>query len=113
MPSAKAQENLERKLKDAGVAMCGKLADWIRNTGPEWTIDGVKVVSLETIARMAGLTRRNGRVDDNEAYHMLALSGCRGAVGRKYGMKCYDSKDVLDRVARWCGSWAFVGGIDE
>lgn len=108
MPSVKAQERLVSMLRASAALSCWKLARFIEDR------PGIKpLVTMEQIARMAGLVRRNGRIDDNQTYHMLALAGCRADVGRKYGQRVFDARDVLQCLARFSGQWAFVDDTGE
>ena len=69
---------------------------------------GEAKVTIEQIARWAGLTRRNGRIDDNQAFHMMQLAQCPVSKTRKYGMRCWDAREAMQALARWTGSWAWV-----
>ena len=99
-----SRATFEINLKDAGIRLLPKLNEFIQS---RMTTESF-LVTIEQIARWAGLTRRNGRIDDNQAFHMMQLAQCPVSKTRKYGMRCWDAREAMQALARWTGSWAWV-----
>lgn len=99
-----SKQTFELNLKDAGVRLLPRLNEFIqaRRTTESF------LVTIEQLARWSGLTRRNGRIEDNQTYRMMQLAGCPPAKARKYGMRCWDAREALQCIAKWTGSWAWV-----
>lgn len=91
-------------LKDAGIRLLPKLNEFIRSRKTTESFE----VTIEQVARWAGLTRRDGRIDDNQAYRMMMLAECPVSKVRKYGMRCWDAREALQVLAKWTGSWAWM-----
>ena len=101
-----SKASFERTMKDAAVRLLPKLTDFIRARA---TTEN-HLVTIEQIARWAGLVRHNGRIDDNQAYHMLNLARVPVSRVRKYGMRCWDAREVMDALARWTGQYQWIVG---
>ena len=65
-----SRATFEMNLKDAGIRLLPKLNEFIQSRKTTESF----LVTIEQIARWAGLTRRNGRIDDNQAFHMMPVS---------------------------------------
>lgn len=104
MSGRNASERFILMLKAAAERSLWRIDRFVRDRPGE----DLPLITTEQIARFAGLVRRNGRIDDNQTFQMLALSGCRASVCRRYGQRAYDARDVLEHLARWTGSWAYV-----
>lgn len=104
MPGVKATERFMVMLRESASRSCSVIDRFIRER------PGIDppLITMEQIARAAGLVRRNGRIDDNQTYHMLALAHVRSSAGRRYGQRVFDARDVLHCLARWSGNWGYV-----
>ena len=58
-----SRATFEMNLKDAAIRLLPKLNEFIESRKTTESF----AVTIEQIARWAGLTRRNGRIDDNQA----------------------------------------------
>ncbi|WP_340505264.1 hypothetical protein [Bifidobacterium breve] len=91
-------------LKDAGIRLLPKLNEFIRARKTTESF----LVTIEQVARWSGLVRRNGRIDDNQAYRMMTLANVPVSKIRRYGMRCWDAREALQALAKWTGSWAWM-----
>lgn len=94
----------EQTLKDAAVRLLPKLNEFIRSRVTTESF----MVTMEQVARWAGLVRRNGRVDDNQTYHMMGLAQVPASRVRRYGQRCWDAREALDALARWSGQYQWL-----
>lgn len=94
----------EQKLKDAGTRLLPKLHDFIQARS---TTDSF-LIRAEQLARWAGLTRRNGRIDDNQLYHLLQLAQVPSNKVRQYGQRCWDAREVFENMAKWSGAYQWL-----
>ena len=99
-----SKATFEHTLKDAGIRLLPKLNEFVRARKTTESF----LVTIEQIARWAGLTRRNGRIDDNQAYRMMMLAESSASKVRRYGMRCWDAREAMQALAKWTGAWAWV-----
>lgn len=99
-----SKATFEMTLKDAGIRLLPKLNDFIRSRRTTESFE----VTIEQIARWAGLVRRNGRIDDNQAYRLMMLANVPVSRVRRYGMRCWDAREALQALATWTGSYAWL-----
>lgn len=79
-----SRATFEMNLKDAAIRLLPKLNEFIESRKTTESF----AVTIEQIARWAGLTRRNGRIDDNQAFHMMQLAQC--PVSSRTPLGCVD-----------------------
>ena len=89
-----SRATFEMNLKDAAIRLLPKLNEFIESRKTTESF----AVTIEQIARWAGLTRRNGRIDDNQAFHMMQLAQC--PVSRPASTGC-----AAGMRARPCRRW--------
>ena len=100
-----SRATFEINLKDAGIRLLPKLNEFIESRKTTESF----AVTIEQIARWAGLTRRNGRIDDNQAFHMMQLAQCPArrpaSTGCAAGMRARPCRRWPGGPARGLGWW--------